>query len=168
MIGRELADLRQDPGWPTAIHEAAHAVVGLALGGTLRAVMSVPPRACVEYPPTISRRALLTAAVAGPAAERMAKGRGAVDTLDASVNQFFEQLGDEGIDSFRADGLAAAAEEDDLDLVIPLIESYSSRGQGLAQFRRARAQAIRILQERWDEVEEFARPLMEQLGAQGH
>jgi hypothetical protein len=98
----------------------------------------------------------------------MAKGGEADDTLDASVNQFFEQLGDESIDSFRADGLAAAAEEDDLDLVIPLIESYSSRGQGLAQFRQARAQAIRILQERWDEVEELARPLMEQLGAQGH
>jgi hypothetical protein len=99
-------------------------------------VTSVPPRACVEYKPTTPRRALLTVAVAGPAAERMAKGGEADDTLDASVNQFFEQLGDESIDSFRADGLAAAAEEDDLDLVIPLIESYSSRGKASLSFAR--------------------------------
>jgi len=103
--------------------------------------------------------------MAGPAAERIAKGGEAETTLDASLKRFFEQLGDEGIESFRADQLAMAAEEDDLDVVVPLIESYASRKLGLAQFRQARSRAIRILQEQWDDVEKLACPIIEQLRA---
>jgi hypothetical protein len=84
---------------------------------------------------------------------------------DASLERFFEQLGDEGIESFRADQLAMAAEEDDLDIVVPLIDSYASRERGLAQFAQARSRAIRILQERWDEVETLACSVIEQLRA---
>lgn len=104
-------------------------------------------------------------AVAGPAAERMAKCGEPETTLDASLKRFFEQLGDEGIDSFRADQLAMAAEEDDLDIVVPLLNSYTSREHGLAQFAQARSRAIRILQERWDEVETLACSVIEQLRA---
>jgi hypothetical protein len=95
----------------------------------------------------------------------MAKRGEAETTLDASLKWFFEQLGDEGIDSFHADQLAMAAEEDDLDIVVPLIESYASRKQGLSQFVQARSRAIRILQERWDEVERLASSVIEQLRA---
>src|ERR1035441_4689348 len=114
----ERSDLSHDPDWPTAAHEAGHAVVGMAVGGVLRSLTGVPPRACIEFKPSTSRRAQLAMAVAGPGAERMAKCGEPETTLDASLKRFFEQLGDEGIDSFRADQLAMAAEEDDLDIVV--------------------------------------------------
>jgi hypothetical protein len=137
----------------------------VAVGGVLRSLSGVPPRACIEFKPSASRQARLATAVAGPAAQRLAKGADAETTLDASLKRFFEQLGDDGIDSFRADQLAMAAEEDDLDVVVPLIDSYASRQLGLAQFRQARSRALRILQERWDDVEKLACPISEQLGA---
>jgi hypothetical protein len=147
----EPSDLSHDPDWPTAVHEAGHAVVGMAVGGVLGSLTGVPPRACIEFKPSTSRRAQLATAVAGPAAERMAKGAEAEATLDTSLKRFFDQLGEDGIESFRADQLAMAAEEDDLDVVVPLIDSYASRRLGLAQFRQARSRAIRILEERWDD-----------------
>jgi hypothetical protein len=163
----ELPDVRHDPDWPTAVHEAGHAVVGMAVGGQLRALIGIPPRACIEYKPGVSRRALLAAAVAGPAAQRIAENRDPAEALGTSLEQFFELLGGESIDSFRADGLASGAEEDDLDVVVPLIESYTSRQRGLAQFRHGRAQAVRTLRKRWDEVEKLALPIMVQLRAGG-
>jgi hypothetical protein len=164
-MSAEPSDLSQDPDWPTAAHEAGHAVVGMAVGGVLRSLTGIPPQACIEFKASTSRQARLAMAVAGPAAERLAKGDEAGTTLDASLKWFFEQLGDESIESFRADQLASAAAEDDLDKVVPLIESYASRQVGLGQFRQARSRAIRILQERWDDVEELARPIIEQLRA---
>lgn len=137
----------------------------MAIGGHLRSLTGIPPRACVEYKPSVSRRALLAAAVAGPAAQRIAEGREPAEALDTSLERFFELLGDESIESIRADHLALGAEEDDLDNVVPLIESYSTRRRGLAQFRQARSLAVRILRSQWDEVEELAQPIMDQLRA---
>lgn len=108
---------------------------------------------------------MLAAAVAGPAAQRIAEGREPAEALDTSLERFFELLGDESIESIRADHLALGAEEDDLDNVVPLIESYSTRRRGLAQFRQARSLAVRILRSQWDEVEELAQPIMDQLRA---
>jgi hypothetical protein len=159
----KLAELRQHPDWFIAIHEAGHAVVGTAVGGELRGVTGIPPHADVKFGRSDSRRAMLTFAVAGPAAERLVTGRDPTATLEASLAQFFESLGDDSIASHRADDLAAAAEEDDLDLVVPLIDSYSTRRRGLAQFRQARSNAVKLLRDRWDEVEAAAVPIMDQL-----
>ncbi len=95
----------------------------------------------------------------------MAEGRDPDEALDTSLERFFELLGDESIESIHADNLAASAEEDDLDLVVPLIESYTTRRRGLAQFRQARSQAISLLRSRWDEVETMADPIIDQLHA---
>lgn len=164
-VNPEPSDLSHDPDWPTAVHEAGHAVVGMAVGGVLRSLTGVPPRACIDFKPSTSRQARLATAVAGPIAERMANGGAAETTLDASLKWFFDQLGDESIESFRADQLAMAAEEDDLDVVVPLVDSYPTRPVGLAQFRQGRARAIRILQERWEDVQKLAWPIIEQLRA---
>jgi hypothetical protein len=161
----EPSDLSHDPEWPTAAHEAGHAVVGMAVGGVLRSLSGIPPQARIEFNGSTSRQARLAMAVAGPAAERLAKGGEAETTLDGSLKWFFEQLGDESIESFHADQLASGAAEDDLDIVVPLIESYASRHVGLAQFRQARSRAIRILLERWGDVEDLARPVIVQLHA---
>jgi hypothetical protein len=147
--------------WLSAVHEAGHAVVGTALGGKLRSITTVPPMAQLEFSPSISKRALLTAAVAGPVAERMLEGREPNDALDTSLSFFFDRLGDEDANSFLAGQLASAAEEDDVREVTQIIAAYSSRGQGLAQFRQARSNAIRILRERWEQIEDLARTMLD-------
>jgi hypothetical protein len=147
--------------WLILIHEAAHAVVGQAVGMELQTVTKEPPAVRFARKPVVSLQAQMATGAAGPIAERLLQHRSPEDTFDASLGFFFERLGSESVDSVLAVGLAGMVEEDDVHILARLISNYSSRPRGMAQFRLARARAISILQDpvRWEEVEALARDL---------
>jgi hypothetical protein len=78
--------------WPPAVHEAAHAVVGIALGMKLRCLTVAPSAATLEAR-GVSRQALLATRAAGHLAERMLEGREADDAFDYSLRFFGSPLG---------------------------------------------------------------------------
>ena len=145
--------------WDTALHEAAHAEVGIRLGRTLVSMTLAPPmtRLASGSQASASRRRPMAIFAAGNLAEQIHNGRPTADAFEASLTMFFDQVGDFDIASVRARSIAAGAAEDDVYDLACLIDSYSTRSRGWAQFRHARSAAVRILTEHWGAVQERAR-----------
>jgi len=145
----------------TAIHEGGHAVVGTALGLVVLKVSTVPPmtRFTPESVQRVSRQVHLAARSAGHLAESILLGQPTRNAFDNSLATFFEYLGDDDVNSLRADGIASGLPEDDVYAIAWFISLYSTRPRGMAQFRFGRTRALRILEARWADVEELARRL---------
>ncbi len=107
----------------------------------------------------VSRQAQLAARTAGHLAESILRDEPTQGAFDNSLAMFFEYLGDDDVDSLKADGIAAGLPEDDVHAIAWLISLYSTRRRGMAQFRAGRVRARRILGARWTDVERLARRL---------
>ena len=114
----------------------------------------MPPmvRFSAESVERASRQAQLAARSAGHLAESIVRDQPVDDAFENSLATFFEYLGDDSVDSLKADGIASALPEDDVHAIAWLISLYSTRARGIAQFRLARARASRILDARWADV----------------
>lgn len=149
--------------WEIAVHEAAHAEVGLYFGWSLLTVTLVPP--LTQFAPGTtdrsSRRKIMAVYAAGHLAEETFSGRSTDRAFEASIERFFNQLGDQDIYSPLASGIAAFAPEDDVYELACLIDSYSTRGCGWWQFRQARSSAVEILTAQWAAIEARAHKLLQ-------
>jgi hypothetical protein len=152
----------EDIEWQTAVHEAAHAVVGIRLGWPLASVSVIPPNTQFKPLSRQTSRQAMAMAMAGSLAEQMSRGVAAADVIAAfevALHEFFDRLGEDDILSAKAHGLAAGAPMEDLHNMAFAIANYSTRGRGWAQFRKAQSLAKKVLIEHWDAVEELARAL---------
>jgi hypothetical protein len=148
--------------WLTAVHEAAHAVVGIRLGWSVLSVSVIPPNTQFKPSSRQTGRQAMAMAMAGSVAEQISAGAPAGDVFaafEAALGEFFAHLGGEDILSAEARRLAAGAPMEDVHNLAFAIASYSTRGRGWAQFRKAQTVTESVLIGHWETVEHLARAL---------
>ncbi len=148
--------MEEEFDWGTAVHEAAHAVVGLKLGWDVDWVSAAPSITHFNESGQETVSEAMTMAAAGTLAELISAGEPVDDAFDEAIRVFYDRLGDEDVMSQTAKGLVASSPAEDLHNLAIAIDQHATREQGIEHFREARAAAVSLLVENWDLVERLA------------